>query len=164
MEEGALKVDACDAFIRDYYDLVGITEFMDETLFLFQDAFPDRRVTPWVRTTVNKRRVDAFSLPQDIVERFEQEYAADIELYNRARRRFLARFAEYWRTHPEIHDYYLTFKAAMILADPQLMTRFAEASPLYFPEELPLEELRARVVTQLPRAQEIRAKVMRAYG
>jgi hypothetical protein len=157
-------VEQLDGIIRDHYDLVGITEFMDETLFLFQADFPHWPVTPWVRNTVNKQRIDAFKLPPDIVERFEREYEADLILYNRARRRLLDRFAAFWRDRVDLREYYLTFKTAMILTDPQLMARFAEGSPLYFPPELPVEELRARVIAQLDRAHEIRAKILRAYG
>ena len=51
-----------------------------------------------------------------------------------------------------------------ILTDPLLMSRFAEADPLYFPPELPLERLRATVMSSLGRAPEIRANVLRAYG
>lgn len=163
-DERLAAVDRCDALLRDYYRFVGITELMDESLILFQLDFPDRRVTPWVRSRVNKKRLDPFTLPADIVGRFEHEYAADLVLYERARRRLLERFAGFWRARPELHDYYLGFKTAMILTDPLLMARFAAADPLYFPLELPLEELRALVVSKLDRAQEIRANIMRAYG
>ena len=157
-------VEQCDDVLRKEYHLVGITELMDETLMLFLMDFPDRPITPWVRSRVNKQRVDPFTLPRDIVERFEHQYAAEVVLYERARRRLLERFAGFWRTHPELHDYYLGFKTAMILTDPLLMARFAEGDSLYFPPELPLEELRASVMSKLDRAHDIRANIMRAYG
>ncbi len=157
-------VDACDRLLRESYHLVGITELMDETLILFQAAFPGRAIRPWVRSRVNRKRLDPFTLPPDIVERFEREYEADIDLYDRARRRLLERFDAFWRTRPELHDYYLGFKTAMILTDPLLMARFAAGDKLYFPPELPLEQLRAIVASKLDRAPEIRASVLRAYG
>ncbi len=157
-------IERCNALLAGAYHLVAITELMDESLVLFQLDHPERRVTPWVRSRVNKQRLDPLALPADIVERFEREYAADIMLYQRARRRLLDRFALFWRQRPHLHDYYLGFKTAMILTDPLLMARFAAGDPLYFPPELPLEELRASVVSKLDRAHEIRANVMRAYG
>ncbi len=157
-------VEECDRILRDRYHFVGITELMDESLFLFQVDFPDRPITPWVRNRVNKKRHDPFTLPADIVSRFEREFESDIVLYDRARRRLLERFAALWRERPNLHDYYLGFKTAMILTDPLLMSRFAAGDPLYFPPELPLEQLRGLVVSKLDRAHEIRATVMRAYG
>lgn len=137
---------------------------MDETLFLLQADLPARRIAPWVRRRENKARLDPFSLPADIVERFEREYALDMLLYRQARRRLLARFAAFWPTRADRREAYLDYKAAMILTDPLLMAKFAAADPLWFPPELPLEDLRARVVAQLDRAQEVRAGIMRAYG
>jgi hypothetical protein len=137
---------------------------MDESLILFQMDFPNRRVTPWVRSRVSKKLLDPFTLPRDIAERFDHEYAADLILYERARKRLLERLTTFWRARPDLHDYYLGFKMAMILTDPLLMSRFAAGDPLYFPPELPLEQLRALVVSKLDRAHEIRANIMRAYG
>ena len=157
-------VDPCDELLRDRYHLVAITELMDESLFLYQAAFPDRPVTPWVRRRENSQRVDPFDLPPDIVARFERTSAADVTLYLRARKRLLAQFTDLWRTRPDLRVRYLDYKASMILTDIVLMKRFAAADPLFFPPELPLEELRAAAVSRLDRAHEIRTNIMRAYG
>lgn len=158
----AALVESCDTLFQHAYDLVGITELMDETLFLFQDAFPERKIAPWIRVRLSKKRIDPFNLPADIVARFDRDFAADIALYDRARARLLARFAALWRARPDLGDRYIAYKTAMILTDPLLMARFAEGSALFFPPELPLEELRASVAANLPRAREIRAQVLRA--
>lgn len=162
--ERVARVDDFDAVLRDRYALVGICELMDETLFLFQADFPDWQILPWLRNAVNKKRVNAFTMPTDIVERMEHELTGDTELYNRARRRLLDRFVAFWKARPDLHDRYLIYKTAMILTDPLLMTRFAEGDPLYFPPELPLDELRNRVTMLLPRAEEIRTRITGTYG
>lgn len=157
-------LEPCDRLLSERYDLVAITELMDESLFLFHADFAGLPPRPWVRQRVNARRVDPFDLPGDIVARFEWEYEADIALYDRARRRLLARFADLMRARPDLRARYLDYKATTILTDVMTMKRFAAADPLFFPPELPLEELRAAVVARVDRAHEIRASVMRAYG
>ncbi|MCC7047657.1 MAG: hypothetical protein IT562_13170 [Alphaproteobacteria bacterium] len=157
-------LDACDAALRDRYQLVGITELMDEALFLYLSDFPGRQINPWVRTRVSKAKVDVFNLPGDIAARIARCFEADNILYDRARQRMLARFADFWRDRPDLHEYYLAYKTAMVLTDPLLMARFAEGDPLYFPPELPLDELRHAILSQIDRAPDIRARMLRAYG
>lgn len=158
------RIDDFDAVLRDKYGLVAICELMDESLFLFLDDFPDWQLIPWVRNTVNKKRIDAFSMPQDIVARIERECAAEFELYARARRRLLDRFAQFWKARPDMRDRYLIYKTAMILTDPLVKARYDANDPLYFPEELPLDEIRARVTALLPRQEEIRRRILQTYA
>lgn len=154
----------CDMLLARRYDLVAITELMDESLFLLLAEFPDLCLKPWVRRRENRQQIDPFMLPADIVARFERVFAEDIALYGMARERLLARFAGLWRTRPDLHDRYLDYKASIILTDVVLMKRFASADPRFFPAELPLDPLRAAVGARLDNAHEIRAEIMRAYG
>lgn len=158
------RIDEFDAVLRDRYDLVAICELMDESLFLFHADFPDRPLIPWVRNLINKKRIDAFALPQDIVARIERENAAEFDLYFRARRRLLDRFVQFWKARPDMHDRYLIYKTAMILTDPLLKSRYGAHDPLYFPEELPLDDIRARVTALLPRQEEIRRRILQTYA
>lgn len=161
-QEARRVAEDCDALLRDRYRLVGITELLDETLFLYHADHPGAPLRPWVRIRVNKKAIDHANLPSDIAERFRDAFATDFMLYERARARLLARFTQLWRERPDLHRVYLDYKTAMVLTDPILMTRLAEGDPLYFPPELPLDAIREAVMAQIPRATEIRQRVLAA--
>lgn len=156
------RLDRCDALLSDFYRLVGITELIDESLFLFHADLPHHPLRPWVRVRVVKQQVDHLALPAAIAARFNRLFAADVALYERARQRLLARFAALWRERPDLRAAYVDYKTDMILTDPLLMAKFAETHPLYFPPELPLDELRAGVMAKIGRAVEIRGRILRA--